>query len=249
LKIYIFVVTKDPRDADALHILVITEDAAGRLRRGDFEGLLSMAKTCVAVQPKVPEFHLTLGQLYAVKGDWENAVECYDRALEIERNPEVIMNKGVTMLANQRECDAIKAFREYVQASETDEPNVPLACYSVALACLKYGDRKKTEEFWKKGVEFEKRSVKLPCSGPLDRNLRSTKTTLQFFMGMEPAAGLTGPNFGDGAINDDDLSKCGACGKTATALSKCARCKTTRYCGPACQKDHWPIHKKSCEKI
>ena len=29
--------------------------------------------------------------------------------------------------------------------------------------------------------------------------------------------------------------------------NKCSGCKTTPYCGPICQKDHWAIHKESCD--
>ena len=29
----------------------------------------------------------------------------------------------------------------------------------------------------------------------------------------------------------------------------CARCHTTRYCSRACQKAHWPIHKKYCKTL
>ena len=29
--------------------------------------------------------------------------------------------------------------------------------------------------------------------------------------------------------------------------NKCSGCKTTPYCGPICQKDHWTIHKEECD--
>ena len=35
------------------------------------------------------------------------------------------------------------------------------------------------------------------------------------------------------------------CGQPGT--NKCSGCKTTPYCGPICQKDHWNLHKESCD--
>ena len=32
------------------------------------------------------------------------------------------------------------------------------------------------------------------------------------------------------------------------AIDKCSRCKESRYCGPECQKAHWPDHKRVCKK-
>ncbi|PNH12441.1 hypothetical protein TSOC_000624 [Tetrabaena socialis] len=31
-------------------------------------------------------------------------------------------------------------------------------------------------------------------------------------------------------------------------LLKCSRCRSVRYCGGACQKQHWPQHKEECER-
>ena len=46
-------------------------------------------------------------------------------------------------------------------------------------------------------------------------------------------------------------SACGSCGteegKDGGALFVCSRCKARKYCGPACQKSHWKVHKKICE--
>ena len=45
-------------------------------------------------------------------------------------------------------------------------------------------------------------------------------------------------------------TQCGHCGKQAaptTKLSICARCKSVKYCGAACQKAAWPRHKGVCQ--
>ncbi|GLC34360.1 hypothetical protein PLESTB_000737700 [Pleodorina starrii] len=33
------------------------------------------------------------------------------------------------------------------------------------------------------------------------------------------------------------------------SLKKCGRCKAVRYCGAACQQQHWPEHKKICQLL
>ena len=47
------------------------------------------------------------------------------------------------------------------------------------------------------------------------------------------------------------LTKCAACAAPLphTSAKQCSRCKT-RYCGPACQKQHWDGgHKDLCKRI
>jgi len=45
-------------------------------------------------------------------------------------------------------------------------------------------------------------------------------------------------------------SACAACGNTSgtsgAALKKCARCLCAQYCSVACQRTHWPVHKRCC---
>ncbi|KAI0748202.1 hypothetical protein C8Q80DRAFT_724437 [Daedaleopsis nitida] len=47
---------------------------------------------------------------------------------------------------------------------------------------------------------------------------------------------------------------CACCKRDETAnqetgLKKCGKCKLTRYCSVECQKQDWPRHKVTCEKI
>jgi hypothetical protein len=39
---------------------------------------------------------------------------------------------------------------------------------------------------------------------------------------------------------------CANCGTQSVAMKRCVACKTTTYCGAACQKADWKNHKKSC---
>jgi tetratricopeptide (TPR) repeat protein len=49
----------------------------------------------------------------------------------------------------------------------------------------------------------------------------------------------------------DKLSCCASCGTPEcddTTLKKCTACKSVRYCGVKCQKNHRPQHKRACKK-
>ena len=43
------------------------------------------------------------------------------------------------------------------------------------------------------------------------------------------------------------METCANPGCDQPGTNKCSGCKTTPYCGPICQKDHWNIHKESCD--
>eukprot|EP00984_Skeletonema_dohrnii_P018412 scaffold8594_cov81-Skeletonema_dohrnii-CCMP3373.AAC.1 len=54
-----------------------------------------------------------------------------------------------------------------------------------------------------------------------------------------------------GVEESDDMMRCAACGITGAddiKLKKCNACKSVRYCGVKCQKDHRPQHKRACKK-
>ena len=40
---------------------------------------------------------------------------------------------------------------------------------------------------------------------------------------------------------------CACPGCPEAGLKCCARCQVTFYCGAACQKKHWPEHRKPCK--
>ena len=43
------------------------------------------------------------------------------------------------------------------------------------------------------------------------------------------------------------MGTCANPGCDQPGTNKCSGCKTTPYCGPICQKDHWADHKESCD--
>jgi hypothetical protein len=143
--------------------------------------------------------------------------------------------------------EALKVFLQYVEASEKDEPNVPRACYAIAAIFFGLGDEQKANEYLKMGREMEKHTLKLPCCEEIDRSYQKSMASIQIRLAgrATEARDLVKPT----SVVRQDRScdvKCGACGKAAKKLSVCSGCEKTQYCGLACQKKHWPVHKRAC---
>lgn len=43
--------------------------------------------------------------------------------------------------------------------------------------------------------------------------------------------------------------KCTGCDNLGANFKVCSKCKMGKYCSAACQKEHWPQHKKVCGAI
>ena len=48
---------------------------------------------------------------------------------------------------------------------------------------------------------------------------------------------------------NNSTASCAKCNTTAGHLKKCAKCKSTWYCGRPCQQGHWKEHKKECRRF
>ena len=42
-------------------------------------------------------------------------------------------------------------------------------------------------------------------------------------------------------------TRCALCG-AGGSLKQCTRCKAASYCGAACQREHWPVHRRTCRQ-
>ncbi len=242
---------RDPKNADALHVLILTEFLnVGK----DLKKLIPMAKACVSLDPGVPEFHDVLGYLQARTGDYKNAVDCFDRTLELEWIPEVLFNKARVLVAmgNRKRGEGIKALEQYVETSEEDEPCMPFACYYAAFLNLTNGNEEKAERFWKKGQKLE--GFAIDVGGSLKREMHEHKAFVQLYFEQKAGAGgvaTAATSSGGNTVPDVDNGEfvtCAACGKPGKTLSVCGACRNMRYCGRECQRKHWPVHKKSCKK-
>ena len=64
--------------------------------------------------------------------------------------------------------------------------------------------------------------------------------------------GQTASEYINGAFNGQrgfkDHENCDTCGEEG-AGKKCSGCKSADYCDQRCQKYHWFVHKKHCDKL
>ena len=67
---------------------------------------------------------------------------------------------------------------------------------------------------------------------------------------MNDVASLTSPSSDHDAISGGNaVLCCTECGKEEVGinLKACGACKLVKYCGPTCQRNHWPTHKTACK--
>ena len=171
----------------------------------------------------------------------------FDRALELEKHPDWMYERGTSLrlLEIDNELEVIRAYEDFIDASEKDSRKVPEAFYSIGFMYLKLGNEAKVMEYWKEGQSAESPSVRLPCFEPVSDDF-PPKHMLQMVMAMKNGRGLmdlfrteTLPISGKAAVS------CGNCGKSESHMV-CSGCKKIRYCGRDCQKEHWKVHKKTC---
>ncbi len=165
----------------------------------------------------------------------------YDRAsslrLQSKRKPAVV----------------IKAYEDYIAASEPDARKVPEAYYCLGLEYQMLKNKKKAEEFLNKAIESESPPVRLPCFGPVEDDF-PPKFLLKK-MKMSTGIQNRGNQAAQNAKAEEVCQNCGRGGGGGgrggdpgeEVLLQCSRCKKVKYCNTDCQKENWKIHKKNCK--
>lgn len=93
-----------------------------------------------------------LGSIYSMKGDFENAIACYKKAIEIKPNdPVPLVNLG---LAYSKEGDIEDAIAAYEKAVET-KPSYTVAHTRLANLYLQLGDFSNAVTYCKKAIEIK----------------------------------------------------------------------------------------------
>jgi hypothetical protein len=87
-------IQRNPRDANALFVFVVYESCKPSCDSAELE---SMAKTCVSVDPEVPEYHHLLGLVQRVVGKYNDSLMSFDRALELEHVPDWLYDRATSV--------------------------------------------------------------------------------------------------------------------------------------------------------
>jgi tetratricopeptide (TPR) repeat protein len=173
---------------------------------------------------------------------------CFERALELDPVPDWLYDRASSLrLQSERNPAAvIKAYEDYIAASEPDSRKIPESYYCLGLEYLMLKNKKKAEEFLKKAIESESPPVRLPCFGPVEDDFPPK------FM-LKKMKMLTGhQNPGNRMVQSAKAEEvCQNCGKggggPGKVLLQCSRCKKVKYCDRDCQKENWKDHKKNCK--
>ncbi len=103
------ILTRDPRHAEASHLLGVAADAQGDPKRG-----VTLIAQALSLR-ETASFRSNHGMVLGHLGRHAEALDDYDRALELRPNyPEALNNRGVSLDALQRPFEAEQAYRRAV---------------------------------------------------------------------------------------------------------------------------------------
>ncbi len=109
--IYQQVLTLDPKNAEALHLLGVV-----KTRRGATREAVDLITAAIALKPSVVKFHLNLGVAQRAAGELDRAIESYRKAIELDpKLPEAHYNLGVALEAHGDLESAEKSFRQAME--------------------------------------------------------------------------------------------------------------------------------------
>ena len=156
----------NPNDAEALFVILRCQM---RANIHPIDGL-AMAKKCVSLNPMVADFHHLLGCLHGFVEDFISATRCFERALELDPIPDWLYDRAssLRLQSDRNPNTVIKAYEDYIAASEPDSRKVPEAYYCIGQEYQMMNNDKKVEEFLKKATEAENPPVRLSFFGPVN---------------------------------------------------------------------------------
>jgi tetratricopeptide (TPR) repeat protein len=154
-------VERNPEDSDALFVLAVCQWS---MPSCDYAELTSMAKTCVSLDPDVPEYHHLLGCVHGCAGNHRDALGSLERAIELEPVSGWLYDRATALrLLGRDENEVFEAYEDYVKASEKDARKIPEAYYCIASMYLMLRDEVEAKKYWNMALETER--DRLPCFG------------------------------------------------------------------------------------
>jgi tetratricopeptide (TPR) repeat protein len=134
LQHHLHILTLNPQDADAHHQLGLIH-----LKRRNLDAAQKAFSAALKIDPKDPDYHYFLGRVFELKGDWPQALSCYEETYRL--NPEyglgdIFREVGKGYLNTGRFEKAMEFLQFFLETRGSD----PEGRYWLAVAHLKTGD-------------------------------------------------------------------------------------------------------------
>lgn len=145
-QLYRQIVSTDPANAEALHLLGVVYLQSGQARLA-----VDWIERAIAVQPSAAAFHANLGEAYRVLGQLEPAEAGFRAALRLEPgNADAAYNFGLLLMQRGQAAEAVNQFRQATQA----RPNFALAHNNLGNACRMLGDIESALKHFRRAIEL-----------------------------------------------------------------------------------------------
>ncbi len=147
--VYQKILGKDPRNAEALHLLGVVS-----LQEEDFLQAIQLIRDAIAIAGENPDYLNNLGQALYGAGDLPGALESYHRALiDSPRHLNALNNLGITLYDLGRLEEAREAY-EAALAQDGGGPDI-LHNYGVLMQAM--GNLEKAQESYLEALDLEPR--------------------------------------------------------------------------------------------
>ena len=129
------------------------------LRMGQFDRTITLCLYMASQGNKNPQVLNQLGKAYSGKGDLDNALDAYNKALALdEKNALTLSNLGtlyLTMLRAKRDPNLLPRAIEYYSRSLEANPRMLPALNGLAVAYNFAGEPARAIEYWQKAIEID----------------------------------------------------------------------------------------------
>lgn len=216
------VLTHDPRQADALHLMGLVQRA-----RGDTPAAVDWIRRALAFAPRRADFHYSLADTFAALARDEEAIAAYREAIHL--NPQfasAYVNLGNVLRRQGRIADAVTLLR---QAADVD-PTSPLVQFNLAASLSNLGDHGAAIQPYLKAVQLNPHFFEAHIGlGRAWMNLGEVDNAIPCFrnaVALRPDHAEAWANLGAALIGDRDAGEARVCFEKAIALDpECARAR------------------------
>lgn len=147
--VYQKILSKDPGNAEALHLLGVVS-----LQNGDFPQAIRLIRDSIATAGENPDYLNNLGQALYGAGDLSGALESYRRGLKgSPRHPDILNNLGLTL----NDLDRLEEAREAYEAALAQDGSWPDILHNYGVLLQAMGNLEKAQESYLEALRLEPR--------------------------------------------------------------------------------------------